>query len=98
MNQFFVVDVGNTNTKWAIADREKVLKEHEFPTSLFTEIRGRKILKLKLSDRPCGAIVSCVVPEALSGIQACLRSLGIPKPLVVSHKMDLGIGICYPKP
>ncbi len=98
MNQFFVVDVGNTHTKWALADDHRILKEHEFPTTKFTEISGRKIPKLNLPERPCGAIISCVVPQALPGIKACLHSLGIAKPLVVSSKMNLGIGIRYPKP
>lgn len=98
MNQFFVVDVGNTNTKWAIAGRDRIFKEHEFPTAKFTEIRKRKIPKSQLPDHPSGAIISCVVPSALPGIKACLRSLGIPRPLVVSAAMDLGIGLHYPEP
>ncbi len=98
MDQFFVVDVGNTSTKWGIADRKRVLKEHEFPTTKFSEIRGRKIPKLKLPDHPCGAIISCVVPDALPGVKACLNSMGIPRPLVVSSKMNLGIGLNYPQP
>jgi len=98
MKEFFVVDVGNSRTKWAIADRQRILKEHEFPTAKFTEIRGRKIPKLDLPDHPCGAIISCVVPAALPGVKACLNSLGISHPLVVSPKLNLGIGVRYPKP
>lgn len=93
MDTFFVIDVGNTRAKWAISSEERLLKEHEFPTAKFTEIRGRKIPKLDLPDHPRGAIVSCVTPAALPGIKACLRSLGIPRPLLVSAKLDLGIDV-----
>ncbi|NUN92393.1 MAG: type III pantothenate kinase [Verrucomicrobiae bacterium] len=93
MDPFFVIDVGNTRAKWAISNRKRILKEHEFPTAKFTEIRGRKIPKLDLPDHPRGAIVSCVAPAALPGIRACLRSLGIARPLLVSAKLDLGIGV-----
>lgn len=98
MEQFFVVDVGNTNTKWGIADGKRVLKEHEFPTTKFREIKGRKIPRLNLPEHPCGAIISCVVPDALPGVKACLHSLGIPRPHVVSAKSDLGIGLQFPNP
>ena len=98
MDSFFVVDVGNTRTKWAISNKERILREHEFPTAKFAEIRGRKIPKLDLPDHPIGAIISCVVPAALPGVKACLGSLGISRPLVVSPKLDLGIGIKVASP
>jgi type III pantothenate kinase len=97
MDQFFIVDVGNTSTKWAISDRQRILKEHEFPTSKFIEIKG-KITQIDLPNNLSGAIISCVVPEALAGIREYLSNLGVLKPLVVSWDMDLGIGICYPEP
>ncbi|MCC7518172.1 MAG: type III pantothenate kinase [Verrucomicrobiae bacterium] len=98
MNSFFVIDVGNTHTKWAISNRGRILKEHEFPTAKFAEIRGRKIPKLDLPERPLGAIISCVVPPALPGVKACLGSLGIHRPQVVSAKLDLGIKIGVASP
>ena len=93
-----MVDVGNSRTKWAVSDHQRILKEHEFPTAKFTEIRGRAIPKLDLPDCPRGAIISCVVPAALPGVKACLNKLGISRPLVVSLKLDLGIGVRYSKP
>ncbi len=98
MNTFFVIDVGNTNAKWAIASRERILMEFEFPTKAFTTLHKSRIPDFRLPLRPRGAIISSVVPAALPGIRACLKKLGVTKPLVVSAKMDLGIGIRYPKP
>ncbi len=98
MKSIIVIDVGNTSTKWAIADRNRIPKEHEFPTARFTEIRGRKLPRLNLPDHPCGAIIACVSPRALPGIRACLRSLGINRPLVVTPRLDLGIRLRYPAP
>lgn len=98
MNPFFVVDVGNTSTKWAFADGRRVRKVYEIPTTQFVALRSREVSRLNLLNRPGGAIISCVVPNALPKVLAYLRTLGVPKPLLVSSKMNLGIGIRYPRP
>ena len=98
MNQLFVIDIGNFRIKWAVADHRRILREHEFATSKFREIRRSKFPRLHLPDHLDGAIISCVVPDALSGVKACLVKLGIHRPIVVSSKLDLGIGLRYPRP
>ena len=97
MNPFFVIDVGNTSTKWGIANSKRILREYEFPTSKFSG-RGNRYPRLNLPRNLSGAIISCVVPKALPSIKAFLTHLGISKPLVVSAKIDLGIGVRYPEP
>ena len=98
MRSFFVIDVGNTSTKWGIANSKRILREYEFPTAKFTEGRWNRYPRLNLPKNLSGAIISCVVPKALPAIKAYLTHLGISKLLVVSAKMDLGIGVRYPEP
>jgi type III pantothenate kinase len=96
MTNFFVIDVGNTSTKWGVSDGKKISKEKEFPTKLFTQ-PFLKIKNLGFSNSS-GAIISCVVPKAIPGIKSYLKSLGVRRPILVSSKIDLGIGISYPNP
>jgi len=98
MKTFFVIDVGNTSTKWGVASRHRILREFEFSTTVFTKRPAGRIFRLNLSSPPSGAIISCVVPDAMACVRAWLRNFHIRKPLVVSCKMDLGIGIRYPQP
>lgn len=93
--QFFVIDIGNTSTKWALADPQKILSQKEFPTPIFTE---SKTPHLPISKKVSGAIISSVVPSALSSVKKILKKYGVTKPLIVSSKLDLGIGIRYPSP
>lgn len=97
LKPFFVVDIGNTSTKWGIANRDRILRKYEFPTKKFIAVRGHKAPKLNLPNLS-GAIISSVVPAALPGVKKCLLKLGIAHPQIVSAHSDLGIGIHYPKP
>jgi len=98
MNPFFVIDIGNTSTKWGVVSRNRISKQIEFPTSWFKDRKRDRILGFNKFGAAKGAIISSVVPEAILGVKARLANMGIKKPLIVSYKMDLGIGIRYPKP
>jgi type III pantothenate kinase len=93
--QFFVIDVGNTSTKWALANPKKILSEKEFPTKLFL---GSTAPRLSFPKNVSGAIISSVVPKAIQSIRKILIRIGVANPIIVSSKLDLGIGIRYPNP
>jgi type III pantothenate kinase len=98
VNSFFVIDVGNTSTKWALVTHDRISKPIEIPTDQF--LNGKGHLKLNLHKIPFakGAIICSVVPKVVPGIKRALKSFGISHPCVVSHEMNLGIGIRYPMP
>jgi len=98
MNHFFVVDVGNTSTKWGVAGARRIFREYEFPTGRFIGARDAMAMIRRLPRGLAGGIVSCVVPRALERVKRCFRALRTPQPLLVSAEMDLGIGIRYPAP
>ena len=97
MFSFFVIDVGNTSTKWAVSTPTKILKEYTFPTRNFTTPSFTHNFS-QLPKTPKTAIISSVVPAATKGLQRALKQLGILRPLIVSSKMDLGITVRYPRP
>jgi type III pantothenate kinase len=102
MNPFLVIDVGNTSTKCGVVFRNRIIRQIEIPTSTFKEkkSKSRRIFHLKTFDlrQIEGAIICSVVPKAIAGLKKELSQWGVQKPIVVSHKMQLGIGIRYPKP
>jgi type III pantothenate kinase len=87
-----LADVGNTNTHLGLADERKVKRCWEFPTRLVA--REPRFFRAKVS----GAIVGSVVPLAVKPLCRAIRRFYGVEPLVVSHKLDLGIGIKFPRP
>ena len=87
-----LADIGNTNTHLGLADETRVVRCWEFPTR--ETIRGPKLKRARIT----GAIIGSVVPEAVAPMQRAIRrSYGV-EPLLLSHKLDLGIGIRFPRP
>lgn len=98
-NRFLVIDIGNTSTKWALANARGLSKAHEVSTDSFRRPGNRHAALLRrLGKNLDGAIISSVVPGALPGVRRLLRRLGVSRPILVTSKMDLGIGIRYPDP
>jgi type III pantothenate kinase len=98
MKTFFVIDVGNTETKWALADERSLRQIYPVLTQDFIKGKTWKFPKIDPRCKPQGAIISSVVPEALSAIRKSLLRYKIRVPLLVSSKLDLGIRIRYPRP
>jgi type III pantothenate kinase len=96
MTSFFIIDVGNTNTKWGVANTRGIQELHRIPTSRFFQKnpKGPQFRARGVS----GAIISTVVPKALPGIRRLLRKWNIKSPSIVSSRLDLGLKIKYTEP
>src|SRR2546425_657499 len=81
---FLLINANNTNTTFALANRDRILARKVVPTAKLKSIPFRQ------SDF-AGAILSSVVPAATRKLRHC-------KPIIVSADIDLGIGIRYPYP
>ena len=88
-----VIDIGNSQTKWAHATRHSVGVVHDIPSSP-SAIHSRfpKSLKAEL------AIVSSVVPSLNAVLRRSLRCSGVQTVHFISPRTNLGIGIDYPRP
>lgn len=89
-SKILLIDCGNTNTDFALATPGRVLRIRTVATDRV--VAGQKIPFA--SDGLAGIVLSSVVPAATRSL---LRRLPV-KPVVVSHTLDLGIGIRYPQP
>lgn len=87
-----VVDIGNTNTHLGLATGKRVVRCWEFPTR--DAARRPRFARAKVE----GAIVGSVVPGAVAPIRRAIRRVYGVEPLLLSHKLDLGIGVRFPRP
>ncbi len=87
-----LVDIGNTNVHAGLADERRVRRCWEFPTRDVT--RRPRFVRAKVS----GAIIGSVVPSAVAPMRRAIRRIYGVEPQLVSHKLDLGIGIRFPRP
>jgi len=89
--EFLLVDISNTFTKFALADSTKVRRVHRLPTADLTAARfAREISNWKFQR----CVLASVVPDR----SAAIRTATGCDVLEVSSKIDLGIGIRYPRP
>src|SRR3954468_15556866 len=89
---YLLIDVSNSFVKLAFATTEKIGKTMRSPTSGLTAaglrrvLRGRKVRTI---------VVSSVVPKRNNAIRA---AAGAARVLFLNPKLDLGVGVDYPKP
>jgi type III pantothenate kinase len=87
-----LVDIGNTNTHLGLANEKRVARCWEFPTR--DAARRPRFVRAKVE----GAIIGSVVPAAVGPIRRAIRRAYGVEPLLLSHKLDLGIGLRFPRP
>jgi type III pantothenate kinase len=91
MNRFLLVNLNNTSTKFALSEKERLLKRKVVPTSKLTAATVDRALAGWSFDY---AIVGSVVPNRTGVLRKKLRERYIE----VSAALDLGIGIDFPEP
>lgn len=94
-----VVDIGNTSVSVALARKDKIARVSRLPTGHLDKRSVAGIINSVMNKRRIAASVLCsVVPSATPIWRAELkRAIGVD-PLVVSHKLTLGVRIAYPRP
>jgi type III pantothenate kinase len=91
MNRFLLVNLNNTSTKLALSDAEKLLKKVVIPTKKLTVAGVRRVLQRWSFDL---ALVGSVVPQKTGIFRNSVKT-----PLLeVGPKLDLGVGIDFPRP
>jgi type III pantothenate kinase len=91
-SDYLLIDVSNSFVKLAFATTERIGKTSRLRTSSLTISAVRRILR---GHRVGTIIVSSVVPKRNNAISA---AAGATKVLFLNPKLDLGVGIDYPRP
>jgi len=90
-----VVDIGNTSTSIGYYRNGKISRRGRCRSRI---TRVEEVVRL-VTVRPADAVViSSVVPKANARWKRVLRDAGLPEPLFVSHELDLGVAVDYPRP
>lgn len=89
---YLLIDISNSFVKLAFATTEKIAKPSRLPTSALTVSAMRRILR---GHNVGTIIVSSVVPKRNRAISTAAGSRRV---LFLNPKLDLGVGIDYPRP
>jgi type III pantothenate kinase len=91
-SDYLLIDISNSFVKLAFATARRIGEPRRLPTAKLTAASLRRILR----GHKVGAIVvSSVVPKKNRAITAAAGSVRV---LFLNPKLDLGVGIDYPKP
>lgn len=94
-----LLDIGNTHTHLGLANRQRVIKQTNIPTSTWFDGRAEKLVE-KFAGRASleGAAMCSVVPKATPKVLKAIKNLWRVDCLVLGPKTICGVGIDYPKP
>lgn len=93
-----VVDIGNTSTTFARVVGERVSGVQRLPSGTATRARIEAAVGALAARGLDGAIVGSVVPRRVAVWRAAIRRVLGRAPLVLTHRLKLGVRIEYPKP
>jgi type III pantothenate kinase len=98
MPSILVVDIGNTSTSVALYTGRRVSKHHHIPGGVRRQMDVREVVRAVAGKtRPAGCAIASVVPTANDAWIKALKRLKV-QPLLVHHRLRLGVGVDYPKP
>ena len=89
MNATLVIDIGNTSTSLAVAQGLKLSSVQRTPST---------VPALELHFVPERAVIASVKPGVNKSWERFLRKQGVAEILWVSHTVNLGVPVSYPKP
>jgi type III pantothenate kinase len=87
-SEFLLIDVSNSYTKLALASHDKLGRVRRVPT-------GHLSVKTLHELRFKTAVISSVVPEKTRLLRRFLKNQRVVE---VTHRVNIGVGIDYPKP
>jgi type III pantothenate kinase len=92
-------DIGNTNTHVGLADRRRIVRQADIPTTgWFDGTMAKRLRKFIGKSLPDGAALCSVVPRATPMVCKMVRAIWDLNPLELTPKTLQGVGIDYPHP
>ena len=89
---YLLIDVSNSFTKVAFASPARIGRTHRIPTRELTAAYLRRLLKQRDAET---VVISSVVPDRNTAIRSAARPR---RTLWLSAKINLGVGVEYPRP
>ncbi len=95
MNTLLVIDIGNTSTSVGYYRNGKVSGVERCDSRFRSPDEIVPLISTKPAD---GVVIASVVPPVNAKWKRLIKNAGLPDPLFVSHELELGVPIDYPKP
>ncbi len=95
MNTLLVIDIGNTSTSVGYYRNGKVSGVKRCDSRFKSPDEIAPLISTKPAD---GVVIASVVPPVNAKWKRLIKNAGLPDPLFVSHELELGVPIDYPKP
>lgn len=90
-----VIDIGNTSTSIGYYRNGKVSGVKRCDSRFKSTDEVAPLISAKPVDR---VVVASVVPPVNARWKRLVKTAGLPAPLFVSHELELGVPVDYPKP
>ncbi len=90
-----VIDIGNTSTSIGYYRKGKVAGVGRCDSHFKRADEVGSLITLKPVD---AVVIASVVPSVNAQWKRVIKAAGLPDPLLVTHKLKLGVPIHYPKP
>lgn len=90
-----VIDIGNTSTSVGYYRNGKVAAVGRSLSCFKNEAEIKALFTRRSVD---AVVVASVVPVVNESWGRAIRAAGLPAPIWVNHKLDLGVAIDYPRP
>lgn len=90
-----VIDIGNTSTSAGCYRDGVIFEPARCPSRFGADREVDALLANRAVDQ---VVVASVVPEINDRWRASILGAGLPEPLFVHHRLELGVTIDYPKP
>ncbi len=95
MNSILVIDIGNTSTSVGYYRNGKVSGVGRCK-SRFRDLE--EVLPLVTTQTVDAVVIASVVPPVNAKWKRLIKTVDLPEPLFVSHELELGVPVDYPKP
>jgi type III pantothenate kinase len=98
MGTILLIDIGNTSTTVGLGKGKRIVHRTRLSGGTGHKAAGRALTHVAGKESIEGVAMCSVVPSANRHWLNAAKKLCAAKPLVVTHKLQLGVSIDYPKP
>lgn len=95
MNSILVIDIGNTSASVGYYRNGRISGVGRCNSRFKSVDEVLPLVTAKLID---AVVIASVVPPVNARWKRLLKTVGLPVPLFVSHELELGVPVDYPKP
>ncbi len=95
MGSILVIDIGNTSASVGYHSNGRVTGVGRCPSRFEDPAEATALMTKRAVDQ---VVIASVVPPVNARWKKAVKAAGLPRPLFVSHELELGVPVDYPHP